>query len=331
MPWPAELNWWVRTDSSCSRGRSAGGGRGDRHPVPAVPQEVVPGAAERPRLLLPAPPLGVHLAAPPGLGGDHGRAELRPADGVGHVLRRQHEDLGQRGTRPRPARRGRRPRTRPRRRRWPRSAMIRLMASDLRPQPHSAAANGRPVTCAAYSAASGGFLLAMACTMPRLGQLGSTASIAGVGRGGWRCRLQVDPGQQRVVDVPDHALDHVGGRVAARSPAGRPAGSRRGRRPPGRRFHGEVRRLEPELPVQRPHAQVPGVDLAGQLGQPGLVGRRQHRGQQQLADRGCGPGCRRRPATGSCRTGRRSASWSGRQPGPAERLVRRRLGGPRPG
>ena len=50
------------------------------------------------------------------------------------------------------------------------------------------------------------------------------------------------------------------------------------------RLHRDVRRLEAELPVQRAHPEVPGVHLAGQLTHPGLVGRPQHRREQQLPD-----------------------------------------------
>src|SRR5215472_6301225 len=66
----------------------------------------------------------------------------------------------------------------------PRLAAIRATASDLRPQPHSTAANSRPVTRAAYAAASGGFLLAIAGRMPRAANSASAAATTGFAAGG---------------------------------------------------------------------------------------------------------------------------------------------------
>ena len=66
----------------------------------------------------------------------------------------------------------------------PSVAAILVSASDLRPQPHSAAANRQPVTRAACAAASGGFLLASACRMPRAPSSASTAVSTGSAPGG---------------------------------------------------------------------------------------------------------------------------------------------------
>jgi hypothetical protein len=61
---------------------------------------------------------------------------------------------------------------------------MRASAPDFAPQPHSTAANRAPVTAAACSAACGGFLLAIACRMPREPRSASVAAIALLTAGG---------------------------------------------------------------------------------------------------------------------------------------------------
>ena len=150
-------------------GRGRGG---DRDLGAGRAQELLPGAAERPLGGLLPPPASAYISPRRrGLRGDRGRAELRPAGGLGRCPPATAPAPRAARTRPRPARRGRRPRTRARPVPIPSvSAIDAASASDLRPQPHSAAANRQPVTRAACSAASGGFLLAIACRMPRAAQ-----------------------------------------------------------------------------------------------------------------------------------------------------------------
>src|SRR5262249_45856917 len=142
--------------------------------------------------LLAAAPLRVQLAAPPALRRDHRRAELRPAEHLGGVLRSQHEHLRQRGRDLGPLHHvvaDERQRVRPDAQlgghpphRGP--LALRPMGADLRSQPPSAAANGSPVTLATYSAADGGFLLASACTIPRPSSSRATSTSAASAAGG---------------------------------------------------------------------------------------------------------------------------------------------------
>ncbi len=71
------------------------GGRDDGDLGPAVAQKVIPGAAELALGFLPAPPVQVKLAAPPGLVGHHVRAEHRPVKSIRHVLGRQDKHVRQ--------------------------------------------------------------------------------------------------------------------------------------------------------------------------------------------------------------------------------------------
>src|ERR1700733_8736879 len=215
-----------------------------------------------------------------------------------------------------------------------RSATIRLTASDLRSQPHSTAANCRPVAFSAYSAAPCGFLLAMACRMPRSASSAATATMAWSGGGGWEPDSRYTPdsivlsrSQMTHLIIMRCCLPRVSWSFS-RSPrparVPRLAGPARSGHP---LFHRDVRCLETELPVQRPHAEVPRVNLSGELAQPGLVGRPQHGGQQQLAYQAAAGdvGNGQRPEVPVPRAGQRVGPAG--QPSPADRLLRRRLGG----
>src|SRR6204780_1346480 len=218
-----------------------------------------------------------------------------------------------------------------------RSATIRLTASDLRSQPHSTAANCRPVAFSAYSAASCGFLLAMACRMPRSASSAATATMAWSGGGGWEPDSRYTPdsivlsrSQMTHLIIMRCCLPRVSWsfsrspRPARPARAPRLAGPTRSGHP---LFHRDVRRLETELPVQRPHAEVPRVNLPGELAQPGLVGRLQHGGQQQLAYQAAAGdvGNGQRPEVPVARAGQRVGPAG--QPSPADRLLPPRLGG----
>src|SRR5580700_11820635 len=108
--------------------------------------------------------------------------------------------------------------------------------------------------------------------MPRSASSRATATSCGSGAGGWPADSRYTP-SSRVLSM-SHTTHLITVCLARLRRSGNP--------PPA--LHRDVRRGEAELPVQRAHPHVARVDLARELRHPGLVGRAEHRGEQELAD-----------------------------------------------
>ncbi len=175
--WPAELNWCVRTDSSCSLGTSASlagataiSVRQYRRKSSLDPPNSRSACCRRRRSRYSSLRRRPSSVTTSGLNaGQPSASAMSSGDSTstsGSAKETSARSYGSSSTKASAS--------------GPMlsSARMRASAADFLSQPHSTATNVPPVTRAAYSAAAGGFLLAIACTMPRLPSSASAAAAA---------------------------------------------------------------------------------------------------------------------------------------------------------